>query len=130
MQSAKAAREFATVLWVVSMAFAMGCNTNGETPVGVPGPTPPLPIAVSATTTTLLAGQSMTLTAVVNVQATSDELKWTISPAGFGTLNSTSANPVIYTAPDVVATATVVTITATLVGNPSDNGGWRFQVLP
>ena len=107
-------------LWCIT-----ACNTFSGTPAGTPGPPSPS-IVVSGTATNLNPGQGVTLTAVVN--ATDTKVRWTTSPSGFGTLSSTTDNPVTYTAPDTVMAVTVVTITATLVSNPSVRGGWRLEV--
>ena len=63
--------------------------------------------------------QSSTLTASV-VNSSNTGVTWSIaSPAGFGTLSSTTANPVTYTAPTSVSKTTLVTIMATAAASSS-----------
>lgn len=100
-------RSFSIFLIVGSLVFFSACSNNG-TPAGVP-----ITVAVSASPTTLNPGQSSTITASVT-NTTNTAVTWSItSPASFGTLSSTTANPTTYTAPSKVSQTTSVTITAT-----------------
>jgi len=69
---------------------------------------PPIAVSVSPTTATLYGSQTQQLTATVT-NTTNSGVKWTISPAGTGTVSSTG----LYTAPGSITSATTVTVTAT-----------------
>lgn len=100
-------RSFSIFLIVGSLVFFSACSNNG-TPAGVP-----ITVTVSATPVTINPGQSSTLTATVT-NTSNTAVTWSItSPANFGTLSSTTANPTTYTAPAKVSSTTSVTITAT-----------------
>jgi len=115
-------RVFAVVLCVLGLAFTVACGGGGGTPTGIP-----ITVAVSASPTSLNPGQSATVTATVT-NASNTGVTWGISPAGFGTLSSTTANPVTYTAPANVPTATAVTITATSDASSSATGSAQISV--
>jgi hypothetical protein len=100
-------RSFSIFLIVGSLVFFSACSNNG-TPAGVP-----ITVVVSASPNSLNPGQSSTVTASVT-NTSNTAVTWSItSPASFGTLSSTTANPTTYTAPAKVSTTTSVTITAT-----------------
>jgi Protein of unknown function (DUF3443) len=106
-------RSFSIFLIMGSLVFLAACGSNG-TPAGVP-----ITLSVTANPSTLNPGQSSTITATV-VNASNTAVTWSIaSPAGFGTLSSTTANPVTYTAPATVAKTTPVTIMATSAASSS-----------
>jgi len=115
-------RAFLVVALLAATTWLVGCSSNGSTPVGVQ-----ITVSVSASPTSLNPGQSSTITATVT-NASNTGVTWSISPAGFGTLSSTTANPVTYTAPKSVPTATTVTITATSATSSSVTGSVQIAV--
>lgn len=115
-------RVFSAVALIVAMASLAGCGSGGSTPVGVQ-----ITVSVSASPGSLNPGQASTVTATVT-NTSNTGVAWSISPAGFGTLSSTTANPVTYTAPASVPTATTVTITATSAASSSVTGSVQIAV--
>jgi len=116
-------RAFLVVVLLAATAWLVGCSSGGgSTPVGVQ-----ITVSVSASPTSLNPGQSSTITATVT-NTSNTGVTWSISPAGFGTLSSTTANPVTYTAPASVPTATTVTITATSATSSSVTGSVQIAV--
>jgi len=116
-------RGFALVALIAGLALLVGCgSSSGPTPTGVP-----ITVTVSASPTSLNPGQSATVTATVT-NASNSGVTWSISPSGFGTLSSTTANPVTYTAPTSVPSATTVTITATSAESSSATGSVQIAV--
>ena len=97
-------RAISMVAVVAGLAFLAACG--GGTPAGVQ-----VGITVTSSSASLIPGGKATITATVS-NSSSQSVTWSISPAGFGTLSSTTTNPVTYTAPTSVPTATTVMITA------------------
>ncbi len=116
------ARAVAIVASVAGLIVLAGCGGGGGTPAGVP-----ITVTVSASANSLNPGQSATITATV-ANSSNTAVTWSISPAGFGSLSSTTANPVTYTAPASVPTATTVTITATSAASSSAAGNVQIAV--
>lgn len=108
-------RSFSIFVIVGSLVFLSACSSNG-TPSGVP-----ITVSVSASPTTLNPGQTSTLTASVT-NTSNAGVTWSIAPANFGTLSSTTSNPTTYTAPTTVPQTTTVTITATSAASTSVTG--------
>jgi hypothetical protein len=75
---------------------------------------PPASVSVSPTTATVLAGNTKQFTATVT-NTSNTGVTWTVtcSVASCGSLNSSTANPVTYTAPGPPASDLTVTLTAT-----------------
>jgi hypothetical protein len=108
-----AVRSFSISFIVGSLIFLVACGSNG-TPSGVP-----VTLSVSANPSTINPGQSSTITATVT-NASNTGVTWSIvSPASFGSLSSTTANPTTYTAPASVSKTTPVTIMATSAASSS-----------
>lgn len=114
-------RSLSIFVIVGSLIFLAACG-GGGTPSGVP-----ITVTVSANPTSLNPGQTSTITAAV-ANTSNTAVTWSISPSGFGTLSSTTANPVTYTAPTSVTTATGVTITATSAASSSASGSVQLSV--
>lgn len=102
-------RRFLVVSLFATLGFAAGCGSGsgGSTPVGVPTTISLAP----ATGETLTPGQMLTITATVTSGSTNLGVAWSLS--GPGSLSSTTANPVTYTAPTSVTSNTPVVVTAT-----------------
>ena len=96
-----AARSFASLAFVASLCAGCGSDATG-----------PVAVAVSPTTSTLTTGQTQQFTATVT-GAEHGTVVWSVTG---GTLQSTSANPVTYTAPTAPGTYSV---TATSVADPT-----------
>jgi hypothetical protein len=124
-----------------ALAFALcsfgatltGCIGGGGHGGGGQG----LPTAVSVSTgnqTSLLQGQSLFITAVVMHSHTQNgSVTWSLSgttcPNNCGSLNSSTANPVTYTAPQTVNATFSVTVTATSVADPTAQGSVTLNIL-
>lgn len=110
-----------------SFGILAGCSGSGggSTPVGVP------------TTVTLApaAGQALNQGASINISATvttgsnaSTGVNWSLS--GPGTLSSSTANPVTYTAPASVSSNTPVAVIATSAANSTSSAYLPLTILP
>ena len=118
-------RTFSVISVVAGFAFLVGCGgSNGTTPVGVATTVAVSPSAVQA----LGPGGTVSVTATVTTGASSTGVTWSLS--GPGSLSSTTANPVTYTAPSTVAANTAVVITATAAADSTSTGYLPLTLVP
>ena len=123
-------RVFAVLLCAAGLAFTVACGSNGSgsTPVGVPSQ-PTATVAVSTGGQSLLPGGSLQITATVTTSASNTGVTWSLS--GPGSLSSTTANPVTYTAPSSgVAANTDVVVTATAAADSTATAYVPLTILP
>ena len=103
-------RKLLVLLVVGSFALLAGCGSGsgGGTPAGIP-----TTITLSPSVgQSINSGASISITATVTTgSSNSSSVTWSLS--GPGSLSSTSANPVTYTAPSSVTTNTPVAVIAT-----------------
>ncbi len=86
---------------------------------------PPIAVSVSPANASVPVNTTQQFTATVTNDLVNQGITWSLSQGGnacspgCGTLNSTTANPVAYTAPSTVPVSPTVTITAAAVADPS-----------
>jgi len=122
-------RVLAVLTWVVGLVFTSGCGGGGSTPVGVPSQ-PTATVALSPFAgQSLNPGDTLQITATVTTTASNTGVTWSLS--GPGTLSSTSANPVTYTAPSSgIAGNTDVVVTATAAADNTGTAYLPLTILP
>jgi hypothetical protein len=110
---------------VVAMAFLVGllsgCGSSGNG-----SNDGPVTITVSPTTVTLNQSAAQTFVATVTPSTTNQAVTWALTGTGCsgstcGTISSTTANPIVYTAPATAPTPNVVTLTVTSVADASQS---------
>ena len=96
-------------------------------------------VVVSAVPSTLLPGQTAALTASVSASACGSDkrVRWDFSPANAGGTPGTPSDPDSggnssnsYTAPAIIQVSTKVTVTATLVTDPTKSGSTTITMNP
>ena len=76
------------------------------------GPPPPIAVSIAPSLITLNHTQTQSFTATV-LNSTDQSVSWQISPAGLGSISSTSSNAALYTPPGSITTSQSVVVTAT-----------------
>ena len=118
--------------WIVTMLTLLlpGCFKAHN---GVIGGGPSITIELRTSTphsgNTLNPGEMATVTALV-YDSDGQGVTWTVSPVNFGTLGSQTSSSVDYTAPNGVAAATSVTVTAASITNPNVTASTKLTVAP
>jgi hypothetical protein len=107
--------------------FLVFTTTGGYLGTLASGSSPPpvISVSVSAPSSTVVAGQSVTFTAVVT-GTTNKAVTWTV--AG-GSINGTITASGVYTAPAIVPNPAMVTVTATSQGDISKSGSAAITVV-
>jgi hypothetical protein len=82
--------------------------------------------------TTVVAGLSIRITAELHHAGGNAQVSWGLSgcATNCGSLSSTTANPVTYTAPNMVSTSFNVTVVATAAADPSKTASVTLTIRP
>jgi hypothetical protein len=117
-------------LCALSVALLLaGCGGGSA----APPPPPPISVSVAPRNPPVQVSQPQLFTATVS-NSSNTSVTWALTQnaaacsPGCGTLSSTTANPVTYTAPAIVPTPATVTITATSVADNTKNGATTITV--
>lgn len=118
-------RSFLVLVVVGTVGLLAGCGSsnNTPTPVGVP-----VTIALSPANATLSAGKAVNIT--LSTDSSGKGVTWSISPVGVGTLSNQTKTSATYTAPNPVASDSLVTVIATSVADPTTSTSLHIPVLP
>jgi FG-GAP-like repeat/Putative Ig domain/FG-GAP repeat len=108
-------------LFVVVLALAAGCGSS---------PPPPISVSLSPSSTkTIDQGQTVSVSATVANDRSSDGVSWTLN--GPGSLSGSTPSSVTYTAPSAnITTAQQATITATSVADKTKTASLQVTVNP
>lgn len=107
-----------------------GCTPGSSTPASQP-----VAVAVAPTSAQIARGQQWQFSASVSNDPRNQGVTWSLSGTGCtgntcGTLSSTSANPVTYSAPASIPNPATITIKATSVADSSQSSSATITVTP
>ncbi len=117
---------------VLAVAFLMGllsaCGGSGN---GNNNQT--VAISISPTSMTLNQSATQTFIATVTPSTTNQAVTWALSGTGCsgsacGSISSTTANPIVYTAPAIAPTPDTVTLTVTSVADPTKSASATITI--